>query len=373
MIENMLNSKKLEYYLRLQANYGNHSLVPKDASGIRVLNVKKLSGGMANNVYSFLLKFNKGESEQSLNLVLKGYTENACLWLKINHPDEEVRQYVREYDTLKALALVGFPVPQVYLYESDSFFLGYPFLIMRQETVVQDSVSKLNSFATTLADLHNLKVDNLGIKSLRFPEDGSEFARERLMCLRQFVNETRHYRFLKKDFDYAISWLESNAAYNNSPKYCLIHGEYHPGHTLLTNDNKLIVIDWESVTIGDPAFDVAYAYHMVKLMYNDKNSKIGEETAEIFLSEYAKKLHGDVNQRLEFYKIVALLGVAVAVSSWMSDPLEVYRRYGIEALARVLSFPFLRSNFLTKRWLNEDFLVSYLQYCHDFIKTTLRR
>jgi hypothetical protein len=153
----------------------------------------------------------------------------------------------------------------------------------------------------------------------------------------------------------------------------LIHGEYHPGHTLLTNINRLVVIDWESVAIGDPAFDVGYAYHMAKLMYKNKNCRIGEENAEIFLSEYSKKFHGDVHQRLEFYKVVALLGVAVAVSSWMSDPLEVYRRYGIEAFVRVLAFPFLRSNFLAKRWLNEDFLVYYLQYCHDFIETTLRR
>ena len=155
----MLDSKKLENYLRLLAHYGNSSLLPKDASDIQVLNIKKLSGGMANNVYSFFLKFNIGKSEQGLNLVLKGYTENVRLWFKIYHPDEEMRPYVREYDTLKALSLVGFPVPQVFLYESDSFFLGYPFLIMRQETVVQESVSKLNLFASTLAALHNLEVE----------------------------------------------------------------------------------------------------------------------------------------------------------------------------------------------------------------------
>ncbi len=67
----MLDPKKLEYYLRLLAHYGNSSLLPKDASDIRVLNIKKLSGGMANNVYSFFLKFNKEDSEQGLNLVLK--------------------------------------------------------------------------------------------------------------------------------------------------------------------------------------------------------------------------------------------------------------------------------------------------------------
>lgn len=368
----MLNTEKLEYYLRLQANYGNSSIIPKDASDIRVLNIKKLSGGMTNNVYSFLLKFTSGESH-SLNLVLKGYSEKVGLWFKISYPGEELRKHIREYDTLQALQTIGFPASKVFLCESDSFFLGYPFLIMGQETVIQESVNDLDSFAATLATIHNLEVEKLGIKSLRFPEDRSEFVGLRLRCLKQFINETRHYGFLKKNFDYAINWLESNAKDNACPKYCLIHGEYHPGHTLVTNKNYLTVIDWESVTIGDPAFDVGYAYHMVKLMCNEKNSHSGEMAAKHFVSEYSKNFQGDVNPRLEFYKVVGILGVAIVVSSWMSNPLEVYRLFGRKALSRAIAFPFFRSSFFVKRWMNADFLVSCLQYSQDFIETTLRK
>ena len=368
----MLDPKKLEYYLRLQVNYGNYSLMSKHASDIRVLNIKKLSGGMTNNVYSFLLRFTEGDSEQSLNLVLKGYSNEVSLWFKISHPGEEVRKYLREYDTLKALQIVGFPASYVYFFEVDSFFLGYPFLIMRQETGIQESVSNIDSFAVTLATLHNLEVDNLGLRSLIFPDNDFEFVRDRLDCLKLFLKETKHYGFLKKDFDYAISWLESNVANNNCPKYCLIHGEYHPGHTLLKNDNGLTVIDWESVAIGDPAFDVGYAYHMVKLMCNKKAPNSGEQAAEYFVSEYTKIYQGDVHQRLEFYKVVGILGVAIVVSSWMSNPLRAYRLFGCNAFARALAFPFLRSQYLTKRWLNEDFFVSCLLYCQDFIQRNLR-
>jgi aminoglycoside phosphotransferase (APT) family kinase protein len=302
----MLDSKKLEDYLRLASHYGYFSIVPKGASNIRVSNIQKMSGGVTNETCSFLLTFTEKGFVRRFDLVMKAYSENFGLWSKVHHADEDARPYVREFQVLRSLGRVGFPVPDVYLCECDSFFFGYPFLIMRNEKVIRESMVKLDCFAAALAHLHNLNVDNLGIKSLRFPKDGSEFATKRLICLKQFVKETRHYRFLKKDFDYAISWLESNIAYNNCSEYCLIHGEYHPGHALLTNINGLIVIDWESVAIGDPAFDVGYAYHMVKLMYKNKNCKIGEETAEIFLSEYNKQFHGDVHQRLEFYKVVAL-------------------------------------------------------------------
>lgn len=369
----MLDSKRLEDYLRLTSYYGDFSLIPKGASNVKVTDIKTLSGGMTNNIYSFLLTFTKKGFEQRFDLILKSYNEIVGLWFKTCHPDEDHRQYMREFQALKSLALVGFPVPPVYLCECDSFFLGYPFLIMRKEKVMQESVIELDCFAATLARLHNLKVKELGIKSLRFPKDGIAFAKERQICLKQYLNETRHYRDLKKDFNYAINWLESNAADNNCPQYCLIHGEYHPGHALITNDNRLKVIDWESVQIGDPAFDVGYAYHMIKLMYNDKNSNSGEGVAERFVSEYSRNFQGDVHRRLEFYKVVGLLGVAIVVSSWISNPLEAYRRFGYKSLARTLAFPFFRSQFLVKRWLNSDFLVSYLQYCQDFIETTLRR
>lgn len=369
----MLSSKRLEDYLSLASHYGDLSLVPQGAINVRVSGIKKLSGGMTNNLYSFLLTFTEKGFERRFDLVLKTYTEFVSLWFRTCNTNEEHRRYIREFQALKSLALVEFPVPQVYLCECDSFFLGHPFLIMQKEEVMQENVFKPDCFAVTLAHLHNLKAKELGIESLRFPKDDTAFARERHICLKNYLNETRHYSDLKKDFNYAINWLESNAADNNCPQYCLIHGEYHPGHVLMTNDNGLKVLDWESVQIGDPAFDVGYAYHMIKLMCDNKNSNSREGVAERFVSEYSRNFHGDVHRRLEFYKVVGILGVAVVVSSWISNPLEAYRSFGYKSFARALVFPFLRSQFLVKRWLNSDFLVSYLQYCHDFIKTTLRR
>jgi aminoglycoside phosphotransferase (APT) family kinase protein len=368
----MFDSKKLEDYLRFASNYSDSSIVPKGANNVKVLNIKKLSGGITNNVYSFLLTFTMKGFETRFDLVLKSYTNDLGMWFRIYHPDEDVRQYMREFQTMRILERIGYPVPAVYLCECDSFFLGHPFVIMKKEKVKQEMVTEIDCFASTLARLHNLRIDELGIISLRFPRDSSEFARERLVCLKQFLNETRHYRGLKKDFNYAIDWLESNMTNINCPQYCLIHGEYHPGHTLVTNDNKVKVIDWEMVEIGDPAFDVGYAYNMVKLIHNEKNANSGERAAQQFLSEYSKNFQGDVHSRLEFYKVVGLLGVAIVVSSWISNPLEADRRFGHRAMARALAFPFLRSRFLAKKWINADFLVHYLQYCQDFIETTLR-
>jgi aminoglycoside phosphotransferase (APT) family kinase protein len=369
----MLDSKRLEDYLRLTSCYDDFSLIPQAASNVRVSGIKKLSGGMTNNIYSFSLTFSEKGFEQQLDLVLKAYTDFVSLWLRAYHQDEDRRRYIREFQALKSLAAVGFPVPEAYLCECDSFFLGYPFLIMHKEKVKEESVIHIDSFAATLARLHNLKVKELGIKSLGYPKDDIAFARERQICLKQYLTETRHYRGLKKDFNYAMSWLESNTAENTCPQYCLLHGEYHPGHALTTNANILEVIDWESVQIGDPAFDVGYAYHMIKLMHgNDKNSHYGNGLAERFVSEYSRNFKGSISKRLEFYKVVGLLGVAIVASSWISSPIDAYKSFGNKALVRSLLFPIPYANNLFKRWLNNDFLIDFLKYSAQYIDSALR-
>jgi aminoglycoside phosphotransferase (APT) family kinase protein len=369
----VIDSIKIEDYLSLKSRYDNSSLLLESADKFSVLNLKKVSGGVTNDLYSFLLTFSKQGIEHQLKLILKIYPETTSLWFKTYRPNEDVRKYVREFEAMRSLERLNFPVPHVYLCECDPFFLGYPFVIMQQEKIKQESDNNLGRFAATLAHLHNLKVDELGIKSLAFPKDDSAFAKEWPFRFKHVIGETRHYRSLKRDFEYAIHWLEANSVNNRCPQYCLIHGEYHPGHTIVTSDNILKVIDWEGVAIGDPAFDVGYAYHMVKLMYNRKKSGSGEEAAERFISEYAKSFDGDVEQRLAYYKVVGILGVTIAVSSLMSNPLEAYRRFGRGALERSLTYPFFRLNSLTREWLEEDFVVSYLRYCQDFIKNTLKQ
>jgi thiamine kinase-like enzyme len=368
----MMDSSKIEDYLNLKSHYENSSLLREGAEELRVLNLKKVPGGVTNDLYSFLLTFSQQGIEHQLELILKIYPEPTSLWFKTYRPNEDVRKYVREFEAMKSLERLNFPVPHAYLCECDPFFLGYPFVIMQQEKILQESDNNLNRFAATLAHLHNLKVGELGIKSLAFPKDDSAFAREWPFRFKHVMGETRHYRSLKKDFEYAIRWLEADSRNNICPQYCLIHGEYHPGHAIVTSDNILKVIDWEGVAIGDPAFDVGYAYHMVKLMYNGKNSDSGEEAAERFISDYAKSFDGDVRPRLAYYKVVGILGVTIAVSSLMSNPLEAYRRFGRGALVRSLAYPFFRLNSFTRGWLEEDFVVSYLRYCQDFIKNTLK-
>ncbi len=356
----MLNPNRLEHYLVNQANTDNNNLLPNDACNVRISNVKKLSGGITNNVYSLSLRYQSRETDKNRNLIFKGYNKEDGLLFYIHHLDKERRPYMREYDIEKALGKVGFPVPEVYVCESDPTFLDYPFLLMKQETASQITRSELKNFARLLAALHNLDFKTLNIRALRNPKDDLEFAKDQITCIKRFLNQTEHFGFVKKDFDHAIRWLESRVADMSCSKYSLIHGEYHPGHTLVTDKHKLEVIDWESAMIGDPAFDVGYAYHMVKCMFND-------ESANNFLEEYLRDSHGEIASRFEFYKVVALLVVSIDISSLITDPINAYRRFGRKALAKSLAFPFALFSSYVRDWLKRDFLLSFLYYSQNYI------
>ena len=63
-----------------------------------------------------------------------------------------------------------------------------------------------------------------------------------------------------------------------APNIVLAHGDYHPGNVCVTKDSKMIVLDWDSIEIGDPAYDVGYAYHFVKFFSNPTNPNLAQRT-----------------------------------------------------------------------------------------------
>jgi aminoglycoside phosphotransferase (APT) family kinase protein len=374
---------RLEDYLRVTSRDGNSTLIPKGADAIKVSNVIKIGGGLSSDIYSLSLTYTDGGTAQQRNLVVKTYLENIDPVLKAYIHNVDLRKCVREFQALRSLGRIGFPVPEVYLCECDSRFIGYPFVIMQKEEVVQKSINELvDCFAATLANLHNLKVAELGINVLRPPEDEYGFARRWPVHFKEYLNlETKHDKRLKKDFKLAIRWLNSNVSNNYCPQYCLLHGDYHPGNVCVTKDSRMIVLDWDSIEIGDPAYDVGYAYHFVKFFSDPTNPNSAEKTAERFVSEYTRNFHGNISQRLEFYKMVGILGTSIYYSSGLSNPIYAYKYHRrkilptfpfLSGLFILLGFPFLRWSPVARQLGAEGDLL-WLKYFENFLKATLKR
>ena len=374
---------KLEGYLRTTSCSGISNLLPKSTRNIRVSNVLKIGGGFWNDIFSLSLSYTDGGSFGQRNLILKTYLENIDPVLKAYIHNEDLRKCNREFQVLKTLWNGGFPVPEVYLCECDSQFLGYPFILMQKEEVVKKSINEIvDCFAITLATLHNLNVDELGITIVEPPKDVYGFARRWPIHFKEYLNlETKHDKKCKEDFKLALNWLNSNASKNYCPKYCLVHGDYHPGNVCVTKDSRLIVLDWDSIEIGDPAYDVGYAYHFLKFFSDPKNPNFAEKIAERFISKYMMEFKGDISGRLEFYKMVGVLGTAIYYSSGLSNPIYAYKYHRrkilpsfpfLGGLLVLLGFPFLRWSIVARKLGTEEDMY-WLKYFEDFLEATLKK
>ena len=113
----MLNSVALEKYLRLNLA----GFIPKAATNIQVYEIKKLSGGVTNELYAFDLSISEPESQKSFELVLKGYP-NDSLCLHAIRPGEDIRRSIREFDTLRSLDAVTSLSPKHTFVNRTQFF-----------------------------------------------------------------------------------------------------------------------------------------------------------------------------------------------------------------------------------------------------------
>jgi 5-methylthioribose kinase len=85
--------------------------------------------------------------------------------------------------------------------------------------------------------------------------------------LRQMFSDTTYFETLRLEPYYlyaaqttpvAADFLETLAQQTLSHKLCLVHGDFSPKNTLLYRD-KLILLDYEVVHWGEPAFDLGFA------------------------------------------------------------------------------------------------------------------
>ncbi len=372
-----LSLRKLELYLRTISLNNNSQLVLGDPNSVRVSNIVNLGGGLANDIYSFLVTYNEVGEKKQLQLALKTYGENVYPIFESYIHDRELRMSVREWEALKNLESIGFPAPKAYICENDSQVLGYPFIIMDKfEKSKKNSRLHLDHFASNLAHLHNLEFDQLDFKSIKPPKDGYSFARRWSLHFKHALNiETKHSKSLKRDFELAIRWLEANVSDNYCPHYTLIHGDAHPANAFFTKDLKFTFIDWTSVDFGDPAFDVGNAYNLIKFFGNPKDPNSSKQIAERFLSEYLKKSKVDIRSRLKFYQVVGMLGYAIPYSSGFSSPIQAIKYYHCKVLPLfpflklpliLLAFPFLRWSVVARQIQAEENL-NWLKYYQKFM------
>jgi len=277
--------------------------LPPNATDVSVRDIHSLKEQGASSVmYSFVLTY-----------VLEGLKQRKDFVLRMYRQGRE-ENGSKEFAVLKALKKYNLPVPAAYYFEADNRIMGKPFMIM--EKIVGKGASHylnnevnaqiiIDKMARILARVH--RVDPDCIQNSNVLREQYELKQRRLLEIRFFIKKSC-MNFLgfsplrQRRFVTAVKRLEEVKPKKFRP--AILHLDYEPDHILVSN-RRLTIVDWGEASVGDPAFDVGWAYHKLRL---------GREMVKVDLGEHFVKSYEEyTGQRLvnlQFCKDMAVLELA---------------------------------------------------------------
>lgn len=144
----------------------------------------------------------------------------------------------------------------------------------------QTSVEQARAFGRLLATIHSA--------ADRFPALQNEFAE------RRFFEELRlepYYSYTASQVPQARGFLAPLIEDARARRLALTHGDYSPKNVLIA-DGKLVLLDFEVIHFGDPAFDIgfSFAHFLAKAYYLPGARKSFLRMARAYWREYVQVL-----------------------------------------------------------------------------------
>ena len=251
--------------------------------------IEKLSSqGLSGEVYSL----NSGGKEFIIKFYRKGDWKTAA----------------KEKQMYQILSQHNVPVPKVYLTDPKGKIAGNPFIMMQR--IRGESFSKIlkqgkeREFVKALAlSLHRLH--SINIKDLKLNLPAKRFNDE-ISDLKILAGVLLPFSTAIRKFNKTYKLIAELSAYNvegNPP--ALLHGDCAPENVVYSN-GLVYLIDLEGMYVGDPAYDLGYAYHALRIGAFSR-----PELAD-YLIEIYEKIHGKI-RNLDVYKRLAALKTAVLI------------------------------------------------------------
>ncbi len=262
---------------------------------IRVDAVTRISDGWETEIFAFQLYDTDGTHERILRLY-PGLHETATP--KSTH----------EYAALKQLGQAGYPVPQVYHHSTDLSWLGSPFIIMEridgqplgrvwwENTQLQPTL--IPRFCQHFVDLHRLDATPFAQHQAGtpHPQTPDQFLPLKLQQAQTLIID----HFGQTWAQPLVDWLEQHRDEITPAPLSPMHNDYHARNLLLTPTDKMVVIDWSGLEIGDYRYDLAWTLLL--------ESTQGQPAAmyDRLLAEY-DRLTGIQTTQLAYFDVIAAL------------------------------------------------------------------
>ncbi|MGD9958303.1 phosphotransferase family protein [Nocardioides sp.] len=172
----------------------------------------------------------------------------------------------REYRVMAALQDSSVPVPVMIANCEDPSVIGAPFYLMQEvagvvlrsremvaELTPETALALSESLVDTLADLHEVDVEAVGLSRLGKPQGYLE--RQLARWQKQYHAVSTRHTDRVHDVVAALS-----AAMPVSETVSIVHGDFRIDNVIVNSSDRGVVaavLDWEMATLGDPLADLA--------------------------------------------------------------------------------------------------------------------
>jgi aminoglycoside phosphotransferase (APT) family kinase protein len=289
-----------------------------DKENPQVKGLTDISAGWESVLYSFRLEHGPSANRLSERLVLR-------LLMGEGAADKATR----EFQAMRRLHEVGYSVPNVYAFGSESSPLGQPFILMEHIDGEQlwslianlPEDQWLTLFCRLFVQLHAL--------------DWRPFSDEQTVAdpyhfIDQWLERGRHYlqQFPQiQEMQRVLEWLEARRGQMACLRPSPVHMDFHPANILVRPDGSAVVVDWTGFAVSDYRFDVAWTLVLA-------GAYEGAAMRNQILDRY-EQLAGAKVEQLALFEVVAclrrLLGVSVSL---LLDPEQMGMRPEATAMMR---------------------------------------
>ncbi len=295
----MDSSKFLEY---LKKTY------PK-RKDLNILNLQNITSGWETEIESFDLEWTSDESKVSQALVVRIFPGKGA-----------AQKAEKEYRVMKQLEDINYPVPTVYIIETDETIIGGPFIIMdrldggtldvamNQSDETREIWGKV--FCKLFVDLHSADWKSMVSEDEQKQFEDPFFAtKSGLSHFRRVLEETGGQDLLP-----IIEWMEERIKTVPCETPSITHNDFHGFNIMLDENENTFIIDWGALRIIDSRFDLAWTL-LLYFAYGNLDMRNN------LLKGY-ELVAGESVDQIEFFEVFACLRRLHDISSSISKGAE---------------------------------------------------
>ncbi len=226
---------------------------------LEVAEFQQVLGGRSRQTALFTVRGAPGVSQLVVQRLLPGLKAGAAF-----------ASMATQYQVLKRLSAAGLKVPKPFCFDSGDEALGSPFLVTERspgKSVQPDYWSPPESknvvlqLAEQMARLHAQPIGDLAgvVSKARTRSDTAGWIAE-LERLAADWHRLAHWPSVTVSA--ALAWLRSNIDCVED-RETLVHNDMVFHNILADGDSLTAILDWEQISIGNPAEDLGYCYPAV--------------------------------------------------------------------------------------------------------------